>query len=227
MSGKDAHHAVHKDDPDFVDVESKDSMLRRVDVFLDGHLMPIIQAVASTALCVAVVSHGITLSVLWRRLLQRLPPKSVTVHPEVLTKYSGIDLERIGGWSNTGYLELDITHTAVAKVASSKASSPTSLLGTPPPEVEQDISVTPTSALPSVAASTGSHVKGHADKISVPVSTSATPLLVFVGWTVTVCAVNSRQHLVDLKRTGGGVGSAHHDDKQKSIDTFFKRKKVE
>jgi hypothetical protein len=48
---------------------------------------------------------------------------------------------------------------------------------------------------------------------------------VFEGWTITVNAVNSRLHLQGLKRTGGGVGSARHDDKQQGIETFFKKRK--
>ena len=228
VSGKDSHRALHKDDPDFVDVESRDSMIRRLDVFLDNHLVPIIQAVATTPLCVAVVSHGITLSVLWRRLLNRMPPRSVSVHPEVLAKYSGIDLERIGGWGNTGYLELDITYSVLT----------TSVPVDPPLRPEAGPSST----------TNGPALKGTEDPISattptrtsplppdVPLSTSKSspmsPTKVgsnrFVGWTVLVCAVNSREHLVGLKRTGGGVGSSRHDDKQKSIDTFFKRRKVE
>ncbi|KAK5133389.1 hypothetical protein LTR16_009660, partial [Cryomyces antarcticus] len=42
-SGKDAHHEEHKNDPGFVDVESKESMAKRSDIFLDEHLLPLLQ----------------------------------------------------------------------------------------------------------------------------------------------------------------------------------------
>jgi phage baseplate assembly protein gpV len=47
------------------------------------------------------------------------------------------------------------------------------------------------------------------------------------GWNTTILAINGKDHLKGLKRTGGGVGSSRHDTSQKSIETFFKRRKVE
>ena len=223
MSGKDAHRTLHKDDPDFVDVESRESMVKRVDLFLDNHLVPIVQAVATTPLCVAVVSHGITLSVLWRRFLHRMPSRSVSVHPEVMAKYSGIDLERIGGWGNTGYLELDVTYVISTKVGTfPKAASKESGI----PEEKLAEAHGDSSAVPSTVriSSTDNSI---AESTSTPASPARAVIQTFVGWTILVRAVNSREHLVGLKRTGGGVGSSRHDDKQKSIDTFFKRRKIE
>jgi broad specificity phosphatase PhoE len=226
-SGKDAHRALHKEDPGFVDVESKDSMIRRVDIFLNDHLVPIVQTPSPTPLAIAVVSHGITLSVLWRRLLQRLPPRSVTVHPEVLARYNSIDLERLGGWSNTGYLRLDVTYQILVPVSTKKR-----FVGPVPTES----AVVSAVELPDTSASGPFASQPAIDSVSedigdgsivAPVAVPSVLLQILEGWSVTVCAVNSRQHLLGLKRTGGGVGSARHDDKQKSIDTFFKRCRVE
>jgi broad specificity phosphatase PhoE len=228
MSGKDAHRAIHKDDPGFVDMEARESMVQRVDVFLDGHLMPVVQAVATTPLCIAIVSHGITLSVLWRRLLHRMPPRSVSVHPEVSAKYTGIDLGRIGGWSNTGYLELEITYTELPQSLVIAKAAPT--------DTKDELAEAKDEAQASTSdsARTTSPVskiaRTEADDASADVSaqvTKAATKKTFVGWNVAVHAVNSRAHLTYLKRTGGGVGSARHDDKQKSIDTFFKKRKKE
>ena len=45
------------------------------------------------------------------------------------------------------------------------------------------------------------------------------------SWGLDVLAVNSREHLRGLKRTGGGVGSSRYDEGQKSIDSFFRKKR--
>ena len=60
---------------------------------------------------------------------------------------------------------------------------------------------------------------------SQDVPTTAAPSLLY-GWTTIIKVINGRGHLQGLKRTGGGVGSARHDDGQKSIETFFKRRRT-
>ncbi|KIW01236.1 uncharacterized protein PV09_07279 [Verruconis gallopava] len=193
-SGKGPQRTVDKNDPGFVDMESKESMQRRADAFLEQHLVPLVRKEAAMSPTVAVVSHGVILSVLWRRLRSRLPSGSVTLHPEVVTKYGPVDVEKLGGWSNTGYLEMNISYKPM----------PISVPGTMTSE-----SAKAKETMSALAA----------DR---PVTSNA-----LEGWSVTVCAVNSRHHLVGLKRTGGGVGSAPHDDKQQRIDAFVKRRKVE
>ncbi|KAI9666923.1 MAG: hypothetical protein M1831_001428 [Alyxoria varia] len=42
-----------------------------------------------------------------------------------------------------------------------------------------------------------------------------------------VKGLDRKDHLQSLKRTRGGIGSSKHDESQKSIDTFFKRRKVD
>lgn len=41
-----------------------------------------------------------------------------------------------------------------------------------------------------------------------------------------VVTINNKDHLINLKRTRGGLGSSASDDKQKSIDRFFKKPKT-
>lgn len=43
------------------------------------------------------------------------------------------------------------------------------------------------------------------------------------GHSMTVHVINGRDHLVDLKRARGGLGSAPHDARQQSLHGFFKR----
>jgi len=108
-TGREAHYDSHKNDPGFIDVESKDALNLRGDKFLNEHLIPLLVSGDQTEdYNVAVISHGIFLSHLWRRLLLRLPRKSLTIAPEVTSSKGPIVLEHLGGWSNTGFLELHI-----------------------------------------------------------------------------------------------------------------------
>jgi broad specificity phosphatase PhoE len=112
-SGKDKHCCEHRDDPDFVDVESKESMALRMNQFLQDHLIPLLHAERKEKeQVVAIVSHGIILSHLWRCFLKLLPNNSVTLSPGLSVGTGGVTpLEYLGGWSNTGYLELDVQKT--------------------------------------------------------------------------------------------------------------------
>jgi broad specificity phosphatase PhoE len=215
-SGKANHTEIRKDDPDFVASESKESMIVRTNKFLDQHLFPLLDQLPTPG-NVAIVSHGILLGVLWRSILQRLPPKSISYDPELLASHGRIDLERLGGWSNTGYMELELRLTAKAQKE----------LATLPPQ-----SIKP--LFPTASVATLAVVSTGSEKLSViPTSVEATPSIpqevvarvLLTSWATTIHAINSTKHLVGLKRTGGGVGSARHDSKQKSIDTFFKRQK--
>ncbi|KAL8900877.1 MAG: hypothetical protein Q9207_005473 [Kuettlingeria erythrocarpa] len=110
-SGKDNHRSQHQDDPDFKDVESKESMTARTDAFVAEHIRPLIlQPAPGEDTVVAIVSHGILLSHLWRSILSMFVKQTVTLAPGLAVGGRGITpLEYLGGWSNTGYLELDIT----------------------------------------------------------------------------------------------------------------------
>ena len=109
-SGKDDHRSRHQDDPDFQDVESKESMTRRMEQFLQEHLVPLLKnGDIGEGAAVAIVSHGIILSYLWRSFLKRFPKNSVTISPGLSGGAGGVThLEYLGGWSNTGYLELEV-----------------------------------------------------------------------------------------------------------------------
>ena len=107
-SGKDNHRAEHSNDPGFQDVESKESMAKRADMFVHEHLLPLI--CQANDVRVAVVSHGIILNHLWRSVLKLFAKRTITIAPGVAVSSAGAStpLEYLGGWSNTGYLELDI-----------------------------------------------------------------------------------------------------------------------
>ena len=199
--GREAILAANRDkhakgNPRFVEVESLAAVQVRTDAFLDEHLLPLVWAsTVEQPLTVLLVSHGITLSVLWKCLLLRLPKSSVVLSPEALEhRKEGVELERAGRWDNTGYLEMEFNRP-VAIVP-------------PPPASSSDVDGQ------SVDAAVVQPAKA-------PSASTIVPATDFQGWTMTVKAMNGQAHLVGLKRTRGGVGSAKHDDKQRSLFSFF------
>ena len=129
VSGKEYHRAQHLDDPDFKDVESKESMALRMSTFLQDHLAP---AITNEQFGlngdIVVVSHGIILSQLWKCFLKVVARNSITLCPGLSVGDGGITaLEYLGGWSNTGYLELEILKKETAgttELAVSTAAPP-------------------------------------------------------------------------------------------------------
>lgn len=87
--------------------ESKDAMRERAQQFLGQHLFPTVGSTsAEHPRVVAVVSHGNLLAALWRCMLSAQAQDSVRLAPEVTAQGPHASLEHLGGWSNTGYLEL-------------------------------------------------------------------------------------------------------------------------
>ena len=190
QSGKENHRSQHQDDPEFQDVESKESMALRMSRFLQDHLVPAIRSEPMEHNTdIVVVSHGIILSHLWRCFLKLIAKNSITLYPGLSVGAGGITpLEYIGGWSNTGYLELEISQkesAATGDVAISAAAPPT-----------PDSSNADSGALPALQQ-----------------------------YKVVIKTVNGKEHLKGLKRTRG-VGSSKFDEGQKSIESFFKNRKV-
>ena len=188
-SGKDSDRAQHQDDPDFKDVESKESMAARMNDFLRDHLLPIIYKEGAKEKAVAIVSHGIILSHLWKSFLKLLPKDSVSLSPEISIGSGRVTpLEYLGGWSNTGYLELDLSRR-------SQEATSNDILGSTPSQ-------------------------------SSKMDSSSSASLSLASHKVIIKTVNGKAHLQGLKRTKGGVGSAKFDEDQKSIDSFFKKRKL-
>jgi broad specificity phosphatase PhoE len=218
-TGRETHREKHKDDPGFVDVESKESMAKRADCFLDEHLLPLFNSDAtSNEHVVAVISHGILLSNLWRRLLLRLPRRSLTIAPKVTAARGGLVLEHLGGWSNTGYLHLEIRrddsetdHDVTAKKN----------------EVPEAADITSTPVSPSKDASVPSDtLEGKASDVKPEVASSTCNSKNLTGYSTNILAVDSKQHLAGLKRQRGGIGRSAHDESQKKLDGFFKKQRV-
>ena len=247
-TGKLAHQMEHGNDPGFVPPESKESMATRADSFLDEHLLPLFSDEDSgSERVIAIVSHGMLLSTLWRCLLRRLPAKSVSVAPDILASKPFVDLEHLGGWTNTGYLELQLikrlssaptmaeTGHVSALAEPSKVETGSSSAFTDSEKNSVNTTHDTTIAKDSLESTTDSDLQqtsGPWARPSGQLSPSASNLIspqivkVLGEWTTTIIIINEQAHLRGLKRTGGGVGSAKFEEGQKTIETFFKRRKV-
>lgn len=188
--GKEDHRSQHEVDANFKDVESKESMALRMSTFIQHHLVPAIRSDPMERNSgIVVVSHGVILSQLWRCFLKLAAKNSIALSPGLTVGTGGITpLEYLGGWSNTGYLELDILKkesAAISELAVSTAALPTP----DPPNANSDAS-------PPL----------HQYKMIIK-------------------TVNGKEHLKGLKRTRG-VSSSKFDEGQRSIESFFKKRKV-
>lgn len=195
-------------------------MAKRADHFLDHHLLPLFDSDSATnEHTVAIVSHGILLSNLWRRLLLRLPRKSLSIAPEVMAARGDITLEHLGGWSNTGYLHLSIrrdenTNSFEAKpVSKSELSDHTSTISESDPLLAESSTASPT--IRSKSPGTGPEV---ASDTSVP--------RMLDSYSTKILAVDDKQHLIGLKRQRGGIGRSAHDESQRKLDGFFKKQRT-
>jgi broad specificity phosphatase PhoE len=230
-SGKDAHLEAHRDEPGFVDVESKESMRIRVESFIDAHLVQLMHEVEEDK-SVAVVAHGIILNYLWRAILRRFHP-FVTIGSSVQATGPGMSLEYLGGWSNTGYLDLEVKKRAGpsrGNVDSDGAATSATILST------VKVGTAPDPDLPDGSAAEDATSQGSlappqqpATGTSIPVDPSLilSPSHGSKELHLVVKAVNSQEHLKGLKKTRGGIGSLKHDSNQKTVDSFFKKRKLE
>ncbi|CAG9949100.1 unnamed protein product [Clonostachys rosea f. rosea IK726] len=105
-----------------VGVETQEDMRARVDRFLKDQLLPLLTP--QNDFPVVIVAHGILLSVLFRRLGEHLPRGAVAVTKEAEGGHPPFayinDVPALVVWSNTGYIEAEVTPTASADWSSVK-----------------------------------------------------------------------------------------------------------
>lgn len=163
-------------------------------------------------LSIAVVSHGILLSTLWRCILRRQSSNTVTL--STASGYAPVSLEHLGGWSNTGYLELELLPTPIG-------------VDTTPPASQSKPEISSSTA---AAAVTDAHDSVATITEPVVVKNAVTPTVEVASkenrYKIIIKTINGKEHLQGLKRTGGGVGSSKYDEGQKKIESFFKRQKT-
>jgi broad specificity phosphatase PhoE len=228
-SGKDSHLQAHRREPGFKDVESKENMRIRVDSFIDAHLLQLLHTVKEEH-AVAVVAHGIILTHLWKALLKRFIPAYVALHPSVQVTDQRFGLEYLGAWANTGYLELEVKKRLDETKTLGSPSSATLLHGASSPDL---------STSPAAASSTASEKLKAAEDCDPNLQQQSIPTSLvtpshgkpqpsrLVNLSLVVRAINSQEHLRGLKKTRGGIGSIKHDSSQKTMDSFFKKRRLE
>jgi broad specificity phosphatase PhoE len=191
-TGKELCSKAHKNDSDFKDVETQEAMRARSNNFIDEYILDLFQSVPEDY-AVVVVAHGIILAHLWRCILHRFAPTAISVAPGVVLADRGFILEYLGGWSNTGYMELEIKRRAGE---SPKWTSP------------------------------ATDAPASAPLAEAKVTTTETNERKLLDMSLVVKAVNSLEHLKGLKKTRGGIGSSKHDEGQKTIESFFKKREI-
>jgi hypothetical protein len=203
--------------PGFKEVESRESLILRMNSFIDSHLAELLTEGADED-CIAVVSHGIALNYLWRTFLKRFRPQNVVLAWGLTAAEPHGVLKNMGGWSNTGYMDLEIQKKPILP----KDDVPSS-------ELESSGQDGPDSKPKVVTERTG--VSALNAVMAVPSKAPADAHLVlpqrsFASLHLTVRGTNCRDHLRELKKTRGGLGSIEHDARQTSLDSFVKRRKV-
>ena len=228
--GRDAQREKYGKDEGFADLESKASMKARMAVFIDSHLVDHMHNRGEKD-TVAVVAHGIILSFLWRGILRRFDARDVSLDSGAIdVGHRG--LEYLGGWSNTGYLDLEIKSKPsleVASVLEPNAAQSDVISVSGPKSVQDDCFESLTEPInPPMLADLDSVVPPLGTAISpIPQNTSAPASIKLLSLLLVVKDVNCQEHLRGLKKTRGGIGSSKHDDKQQTVDSFFKKRKAE
>jgi len=118
----------------------------------------------------------------------------------------GRGIEHLGGWANTGYLDLEIKRNAmtVQNLGGDSLEKPSPSNDPTRNPLEPDISNT----------------------VATPPQAPPAPKSTISDLSLVVKAVNSQEHLRGLKKTRGGIGSAKHDEKQQTMESFFKKRKI-
>ncbi|KAH8687397.1 histidine phosphatase superfamily [Tricladium varicosporioides] len=220
QSSKEAHLAAHRNNPGFKDVESKSAMMARMESFIESHLLQLIHDIEDEC-SVVVVAHGIILSYLWRSIVRRFHPNNVAVATGIVIGDRGI--EYLGGWSNTGYLDLEVKQRPDFETKSGSSIDHSEKLVEQPPSTTEkepslDHSVPPQSPIKTVSPPSILHT-------SPTIAKPAESQLDLFNMSLVVKAVNSQLHLRGLKKTRGGLGSLKHDPGQQTMDSFFNKKR--
>lgn len=169
-----------KGDPDFKPKETSAQLTARARTFLDDFLLPLFALENEEAdQNIAIVSHGLFLAALWRTLLQRFKPSTVSLLPEAAPPGTRRPLEYLPSWTNTGFLDL-IVKLDAHNTADDVARQSTAI------------------------------------QSFDPLSRA----------TMQIRSVNKKDHLINLKRMRGGIGSSASDDRQQKLNGFFKIKKL-
>ncbi|MCJ1250643.1 hypothetical protein MMC30_007871 [Trapelia coarctata] len=213
--GIENRRSEHHSSPGFKDVESKEAVAKRMSSFLEEYIVPHLrEGISEREPVFVIVSHGNALSTMWRCLLKRFASQSVRLGTGVEIKNGTGTLEYLGPWSNTGYLLLDICPLTKSTNKATASGGKIASAG----RTTSSEKIPSTGKMASARKTTPDTRQANSDVHGGPV--------MLHDHTMVVKAVNRKDHLQGLKRTGGGVGSSKFDEGQKTIETFFKKKRV-
>jgi hypothetical protein len=143
----------------------------------------------------------------------------------------GFSLEYLGGWSNTGYLDLEVKRRS--DLSDGNTESAGALAGI---SSTSQVANTPDPVLPDGATTEDSTLQGALALPQKPATGTPIPLdrsltlsrsRDLKDFHLVVKAMNSQEHVKGLKKTRGGIGSLKYDTNQKTVDSFFKKRKLE
>ncbi|POS82200.1 hypothetical protein EPUL_006169 [Erysiphe pulchra] len=199
-------------------VESKRSLDARADNFIDNYLSSLPREETEND-TFAVVSHGIFLGYLWRAILKRFSSSNIFIESDLSRNLTGLNLKYIGNWSNTGYLEFDITKERSIHVNSKPEHS--SVSDTLPCQDAYDAGLQHTS---------GQDVDSYKSNNAKPCENSKTIndsifKCQFLHFFIEVKSINSQDHLDGLQKLRGGTGNLKYDPSQNKIDKYFQKAK--
>jgi len=186
----------------FPNGESSEDVAQRVDTFISEYIVPHVLASLpdeEEPLNIFVVSHGIAISELIGAFLRRDPSRAQQLAPEAWR-----------GLMNTGWTRLVVS---LGQTQDALLSTGNNALATEEATSEK-VSTTDDEVLDK-----GAELATLLETSHPPPTTSSNtkepPL------SVRITLVNQHSHLDNVKRQGGGIGSAAYDPKQSTITDFF------
>jgi len=197
-------------------VEGRKSLDARADIFINNHLSALIANEPNDD-TVAVVSHAVFLGRLWGALLKRFPNCNIHIQTDLSRKLIGQNLKYLGNWSNTGYLEIDVTKNRSFQINSKPEYSPDLDIPSGHKKVghgSRKLSDHDMHLHKSNQTNTSEIPRDHSDL------RNNRQLSQFL---LEVKAINSLDHLDGLQKLRGGTGSLKHDPSQKTIDKYFQK----
>jgi broad specificity phosphatase PhoE len=217
---------------DFKRAESKASIIGRMSTFTESHLAESFEN-GTNEDTVAVVGHGIILHYLWRCIADRFQQQNIAVPPGILDRPVLVDeppsryLKYIGEWSNTGYMDIDIQRKPILPQDTDPAASPS--LQPSASNIHDGVDHESQTLRASAELGDPTTSNGEMSILSNAVLNTpmSRPQTSFHDMNLTLKAVNCRDHLRDLKKTRGGIGSLEYDDRQMTMDSFIKRRRIE
>ena len=214
----------------YIPKESKQSLRCRAGSFLDLHLFPTLRAASnSDKSVIMVMSHGIILKYILLQFASQLPDKSIFLGNS--EGNNAIDMKSLNDlcyWANTSYVELRFERSTSISCEHYNTSG----------DNGSEESINNKHDLTS-HESGAFIVKGYKDKL-IDFKNNRPGLEVKINnrsmrdtpisrgsdfpdsWVTLVEAVNGTKHLTSLKRTGGGIGRARFDKRQKTLKSFVK-----